>query len=359
MDNPQSQLSTDDILSAAVDRKPSELGPITGDRILQVESSKPSQTLFDASLKASSIDSDSITNALKGEVLASQAGSTYSTTNNSYINNVYNSNSAVNSSSVLNAESINNLTNQLSEDVANLVRNESAVLNSNAAVRNEFNLLNNQVNSSNSNFSNSINGLAPMLERVISTVVSQGERASLDQISRTETNSTNLINKVDQVVNESQNSQLNLSEAVNRLFTGESKTSQTNSTVNEDEVFVKSKQLIESSTVNRLIQPDNSIERSVTQLTQTLPNAINNLSTIMSSAASTNSSSQSIVNEGTRLDQSTNTIINQNQQSQPQNQLTPETPAAAEQPGQMNEFYLQAIYMALMSGKVKVKLEYS
>ena len=317
------------------------------------------QDEISSSLKNSQIDSDAISNALKGDSLAGQVNSYYSTTNNTYVNNFYNSNSAVNSSSVLGAESKTNINNRESTDSIASIRNESAVINSKLATKNEGNLLVDQTRVVTSNFKNLVNKIIPALETIISAVSAEKKSPNSKSADKTQTQSSNSISNVDKSLNEYEKSEINFSEAVNQLFNEQSKSTKTGSTSTDEAVSVKSKQLIESSTVNRLTQPDTSLQRSVTQLTQALPNSINNLSTIMSASTSKNNSSQSIINEGNKLDQSTNTIINQNQQNQPQAQPSPTKPEKVEQSSQMSDFYLQAIYSALMSGKVKVKLEYS
>ena len=70
----------------------------------------------------------------------------------------------------------------------------------------------------------------------------------------------------------------------------------------------------------------------------------------------TNTSS-AVTNEGTKIDQSSKTTINQNSgQTGPQEQTS--RPQEMAQLPQSSDFYLQGIYSALMSGKIKVKLEY-
>ena len=133
---------------------------------------------------------------------------------------------------------------------------------------------------------------------------------------------------------------------------------------NEDsknsEVNVKSKTLVDSKTVNKMLTPDKTVEKTVAKLGKDLPAAVNNLSTSMTSLNnSPQSSMTTVTNEGNRIDQSTN-INNQNQQQRVQEtQTQPENKSSDQALMHQNEFYLQAIYAALMSGKVKVKIEHT
>jgi hypothetical protein len=69
------------------------------------------------------------------------------------------------------------------------------------------------------------------------------------------------------------------------------------------------------------------------------------------------SSSSSVTNEGTKIDQSSKTVINQNSGPVGPQQQSMATKESSQIP-QGNDFYLQAIYSALMSGKIKVNLNY-
>lgn len=125
----------------------------------------------------------------------------------------------------------------------------------------------------------------------------------------------------------------------------------------ESSVTLKSNKLVESSEVKNLVTPDKTLEKSVTVLSQALPEAVNNLSTSVTSISPSTINNNSTVNEGTKIDQSSSTVINRGsaQAPQPDQSTNPNQPQAAQT--QNNEYYLQAIYAALMSGKIKVKLE--
>jgi hypothetical protein len=122
-------------------------------------------------------------------------------------------------------------------------------------------------------------------------------------------------------------------------------------------VNIKNTKLVESASVKNILAPDKSIERSVGKLSKEMSTAVNNLSSSVTSIAPQTSTATSIVNEGSRIDQSSNTTINKPSQPQRVQEAMPASQAAA--PGQqLNDFYLQAIYTALISGKVKAKIEY-
>ena len=128
---------------------------------------------------------------------------------------------------------------------------------------------------------------------------------------------------------------------------------------NESSVQVKSNTLVDSKTVNKMLAPDKTVEKTVAKLSKDLPAAVNNLSTSVTSLNNTPQSSITTVNNaGPKIDQSTN-INNQAGQvrSQMDSQPTDQAPNET-QPFNQNEFYLQAIYSALMSGKVRVKIEH-
>lgn len=134
-------------------------------------------------------------------------------------------------------------------------------------------------------------------------------------------------------------------------------TTNTTNNSNASSVSVKSSKLIESSEVKNLITPDKTLEKSVTMLSRTLPEAVNNLSTSVTSISPSTVSSTSNFTEGAKIDQSSSTVINKGSESYPAVETSDRAKAEADKSNQMNEYYLQAIYSALMSGKIKVKLE--
>lgn len=120
---------------------------------------------------------------------------------------------------------------------------------------------------------------------------------------------------------------------------------------------VRSTSLVDSKTVTQLLTPDRTIERSVSKLTRELPESINNLSTSVSSISQPSTTFSNVTNEGARIDQSTSIMA-----PQPQTvRMSPSDSKSASDQNQSNqnknEFYLQAIYSALMSGKIRVKIE--
>ena len=130
-----------------------------------------------------------------------------------------------------------------------------------------------------------------------------------------------------------------------------------NKTNTNESVNLKSTKLVESASVKKILEPDKTLEKSVGKLSKDLPAAVNNLSSSVTSMNPQTSTSSSVTNEGTKIDQSSNTTINQNSgQTGPQEQSA--KPAEVAQLQQSSDFYLQGIYAALMSGKIKVKLEY-
>jgi len=120
---------------------------------------------------------------------------------------------------------------------------------------------------------------------------------------------------------------------------------------------VKSSKLADSNSVKQLLTPDKTLEKSVSKLTRELPESINNLSSSFSTFSPQSSSVTNVTNEGTKIDQSS--TVNS---MQPSNKQAVQPDAASQQANSQagmnqSEFYVQAIYAALMSGKIRVKLE--
>lgn len=120
---------------------------------------------------------------------------------------------------------------------------------------------------------------------------------------------------------------------------------------------VKSSKLADSNSVKQLLTPDKTLEKSVSKLTRELPESINNLSSSFSTFSPQSSSVTNVTNEGTKIDQSS--TVNS---MQPGNKQAVQPDAASQQANSQagmnqSEFYVQAIYAALMSGKIRVKLE--
>ena len=64
------------------------------------------------------------------------------------------------------------------------------------------------------------------------------------------------------------------------------------------------------------------------------------------------------MNEGTKIDQSSRTTINNPNSGGMSKPESADAKQPAIAPGINNDYYLQAIYSALMSGKIKVTLGY-
>ena len=123
------------------------------------------------------------------------------------------------------------------------------------------------------------------------------------------------------------------------------------------ESFVKTNSIVDTNTVKRILEPDRTLERNVGQLTKVLPETINNLSTTVSSMSPSTSSSSTVMNEGNKIDQSTNTTIVKPETGS--SQQSAQRPMSGNPQNQVDQsFYMEAIYQALMSGKVKVSLKY-
>jgi hypothetical protein len=123
------------------------------------------------------------------------------------------------------------------------------------------------------------------------------------------------------------------------------------------ESFVKTNSIVDTNTVKRILEPDRTLERNVGQLTKVLPETINNLSTTVSSMSPSTSSSSTVMNEGNKIDQSTNTTIVKPETGS--SQQSAQQPMSGNPQNQVDQsFYMEAIYQALMSGKVKVSLKY-
>lgn len=129
------------------------------------------------------------------------------------------------------------------------------------------------------------------------------------------------------------------------------------STKVESEVNVKLSKLADSNSVKQILTPDRTIERSVSKLTRELPESINNLSSSFTTLSPQSSNVTNITNAGTSIDQSS--TVNSMQASPSKAGTTASTEKSTNPQDSVNhgEFYLQAIYAALVSGKIRVKIE--
>jgi hypothetical protein len=128
----------------------------------------------------------------------------------------------------------------------------------------------------------------------------------------------------------------------------------TNSTNN---VTVKSKNIMEPSAIQKAVSPDRTVEKAVETQTRTLNESLNTLTTNVSNISPTTSSSV-VNNAGQTVNQTTvnaeRPVVQVPMKSE--QDYKPTQPSDSGKPG--SDFYLQAIYSAIMSGKIKVKLEY-
>ena len=120
---------------------------------------------------------------------------------------------------------------------------------------------------------------------------------------------------------------------------------------------VKSSKLADSNSVKQLLTPDKTLEKSVSKLTRELPESINNLSSSFSTFSPQSSSTTNVTNEGTKIDQSSTVNSMQSANRQAAQADASAQPATAQSGMNQSEFYMQAIYAALMSGKIRVKIE--
>ena len=129
------------------------------------------------------------------------------------------------------------------------------------------------------------------------------------------------------------------------------------SKVASDVASVKSSKLADSNSVKQLLTPDKTLEKSVSKLTRELPESINNLSSSFSTFSPQSSSTTNVINEGTKIDQSSTVNSMQSANRQAAQADAAYQPATAQSGMNQSEFYMQAIYAALMSGKIRVKIE--
>jgi hypothetical protein len=266
----------------------------------------------------------------------------------SSLKNIFSSNSSI----------TNQLSNILNES------NQTSFLNTSNFNRFEGSNFSNTTNNNNStkliteNFSK-VFSLTNQIDNSVSSKVNELIKSSnITTNSIIETASTVL----DRVVNSIKETDSFIKESVipsisSIVDRSEPASSQSKVSKNE-ESYVKTNTLVDSSTVKRIIEPDRTVERSVGQLAKVLPETINNLSSTMSSMNNSNSSnSTSILNEGSKFDQSSNTtVVNQSQNTQSGESETLKNTSDSS-PINPN-FYMEAIYQALISGKVKVSLKY-
>ena len=283
--------------------------------------------------------------------------------------------------SITNATINNNITNAKSESA----NNSNSVVNKNVLTNesnSEKNISSTSISEKNKNLTTVPTD--PAATKLLETLMGIPQSATKNEVSTLNQKSTNLssVNKTKESINskllsnvlkstvdsKSSTSTLEEEEAkanqamLNTLMgipnTPEStEVNKTDISKTDNLVNVKSNNFVGSSSVEKMLKPDKTLENSVGKLSKDLPAAVNNLSSSVTSMNPQTNTSSAVTNEGTKIDQSSKTTINQNSgQTGPQEQTS--RPQEMAQLPQSSDFYLQGIYSALMSGKIKVKLEY-
>jgi hypothetical protein len=129
------------------------------------------------------------------------------------------------------------------------------------------------------------------------------------------------------------------------------------SKIESEVASVKSSKLADSNSVKQLLTPDKTLEKSVSKLTRELPESINNLSSSFSTFSPQSLSTTNVTNEGAKIDQSSTVNSMQSANRQAAQSDVASQQATTQAGMNQSEFYMQAIYAALMSGKIRVKIE--
>jgi hypothetical protein len=354
------------VLLAAVDRLFSKKVP-TGDSILEGEILKTVNTQPDTSIRSipienpspnvAEVDSNSTasdkpivielkpaavlvnpTDATSGKVTTAEieksqlAPANTTTVNNTSISNSLPSQSAVtaSNSSVNSSNLLIDSSQKIMESINSLTKNSMESIN---------------LVTKNSNVTDAINSLT---KNSLTAVTNNSENLKVKSSNLSTLESSMLATiKADSAPNSK------ISDTSSSINTTEDK-----ETINNNLTQLKSSKLIDSSNVKKILAPDKTLEKSVTSLSKSLPEAVNNLSNSVTSISPQTNTSTSVMNEGSKIDQSSQTTINNpNTGNSSTAALTDDKPAVVA-PGINNEYYLQAIYSALMSGKIKVTLGY-
>lgn len=321
------------VLEVAVDKLLSKVSQVDGAGILQTELAKPGgNSIGEINLRLNPIQSPPPpTEVLEKSAYPEKSSSTSNTY--STVNNVSNVNNAVsNVISKLIDSSIGSIDNSEFADVRN------------TNIENRF----------------------PSAERVIDRLAKQTITNEVNAVKQIATDSftavSNLITKNLETTEKATNSTESVSKSVSDLFNKEtaSVNSASNTSVNSlvEDLTVRSKKMVDATAVNRILKPENPVQASMERLTRVLPESINNLNSTVSSINTSSAAGPITTNEGSKIDNSSNTTIVNNGQPTPQQPQVETKPVQSEADSQMAAHYLQAIYAAIISGKVKVKLEY-
>lgn len=171
-------------------------------------------------------------------------------------------------------------------------------------------------------------------------------------------NKAEVFDKESSFVNEIYQGSQEMPSSVNLMNTSNIEANTSNDVNNDSAVYLKNNKIIESTDIKNILEPDRTLEKSVNVLTKTLPEAVNNLSTSFTSISPATTTNSSSFVEGAKIDQSTSTVFNQLAPNQMQQSTTDKIEKSTDNRHELTEHYLQAIYAMLMSGKIKVKLEY-
>ena len=363
-------MAPESILDIAVDQglgEPSNF--LSGETVLKKAiAAKVPTTVGSMNLNIRPIDlgPKQIEDAINGKIAEAAASVV-----NNIVNN-YNSQSTVNQDQIAKAgnSTFNNQNFPVSSTVSNQVFPGNVLNTELASIVNSIKSEEVAMQS----FYSSLTNIQPTIKEAAESVnlqVSQIPLATPKEIFQTVSNSTNNVtsdsNQMDfsyllreisnieqnqNIINEETSTVKNTS---NSLFDSQ-KTNRSLET-NEDVTSVKSTKLAETSTIKSALSPDTSLVTQVENLTKVLPDTINNLTNAVSSITQQNSANSNVTNEGNKIDQSTNTTITQ-MGPQPVNTKIEEAAKPAAQEIGQDGFYLQAIYQALISGKIKVRLDY-
>lgn len=191
----------------------------------------------------------------------------------------------------------------------------------------------------------------------LTALVKSAELNTTEILNKEAANSSNEESSANFILLESDSPILNIFKERDSELAAPANINSSTSKTASSNISVKSNKLIDKYEIKNIMTPDKTLEKSVTMLSQALPEAVNNLSASVTSINPNTVNSSTSFTEGARIDQSRSMTINQ-VQSQLGHNTMPENSTPNQDPqNQMTDYYLQAIYAALMSGKIKVKLE--
>lgn len=379
-----SSLTPASILETAIAKSPNSGKVPTGETVLSKEAAKPSSNAaattnikparIEQPASPKSEDTAKLTSPDQTSAIAATSGKVPAIASAPAVQ------AQVQAPSITNTTINNNITNAKSESA----NNSNSVVNKNVLTNKSKSEKNTSSTSSISEKNKNLTTVPtdPAATKLLETLMGIPQSATKNEVSTLNQKSTNLssVNKT----NESINSKL-LSNVLKSTVDSKSSTStkedkeakanqailntlmgipntpestevnKTDISKTDNSVNVKSTNLV--SNVKKMLEPDKTLEKSVGKLSKDLPAAVNNLSSSVTSMNPQTNTSSAVTNEGTKIDQSSKTTINQNSgQTGPQEQTS--RPQEMAQLPQSSDFYLQGIYSALMSGKIKVKLEY-